>query len=397
MAREGQAMSDRVNDEELAARQEEIRAQVRAFVEAEIPFERSRQIDEQDEYPEDLLQRFGDTGLLGVNVPREYGGLGGSVLEILPVYEEISRRLPVLAWVIGNITLYGNDLIATSGSAEQKEQFLPKLARGRCKLAFALTEPNAGSDAASITTRAVLADDCYRITGSKLFITGAGVSDVVVTLTRTGASKYGGITAFLVDTHAEGYSARPLHKLGYHGSNTCEVHYDGVRVDPEDILGGREGLNRGWWAMVALLNNERLALSACALGIGQAVLDQTIAYAREQYRMTEYSGRFQSIQHALVEMATELEAARRLTYHAASLASRKVECVRETSMAKYFSTEMAKKLALRGVDLLGRDGATCDFDIQRFLRDVLVLSIGGGTTQIQKNIIAKTMGLEMRA
>jgi acyl-CoA dehydrogenase len=377
----------------LLARQEEIRERARAFAEEEITPRVVREIDRTDEYPAELLEKFGDTGLLGVNIPEEYGGMGGSALEIMPVYEEISKRLPVLAWVIGNITLYGNDLIAASGSRIQKEKYLPRLAKGRMKLAFALTEPNAGSDAASITTSAVLEGGCYKITGSKMFITGAGVSDVVVTLTRTGSAKYKGITAFMVDTRAEGYTTRHLQKLGYHGSDTCEVHYENVRVSPEDILGGAEGLNQGWWQMVALLNNERLALAACGLGIGQAVLDGTVAYARERYRPREVSGRYQAVQHALVEMATELEAARRLTYHAASLASQRVECVRETSMAKYLATETAKKLALRGVDLMGPDGATYEFDLQRYLRDVLVLCIGGGTTQIQKNIIAKTMGL----
>ncbi|MGB8647632.1 MAG: acyl-CoA dehydrogenase family protein [Anaerolineae bacterium] len=381
-------------ENDLFRKQEAIREQVRAFIQAELTPEVSREIDERDEYPSALLSRFGDTGLLSVNIPREYGGMGGSALEVMPIYEEISKRLPVMAWVIGNIVLYGNDLIGWSGSAAQKGQFLPRLAQGRLKVAFALTEPNAGSDAASITTRADYVDGAYRINGSKMFITGAGVSDIVVTLTRTAPARYRGITAFMVDTRAVGYRARPLKKLGYHGSNTCEVYYENVRVAPDDILGGAEGLNQGWGQMVALLNNERLALSACALGIGQAVLDQTVAYAREHYRFHQVNGRYQAVQHALVEMATELEAARRLTYHAAAQASRREESVRETSMSKYFATETARKLALRGIDLLGRDGGTYEHQIQRYLRDVLVLCIGGGTTQIQKNIIAKTMGLE---
>ena len=374
-------------------RQAEIRARVQEFVNAEIPPEVARFFDERDEYPEELLKKFGDTGLLAINIPEAYGGIGGRALEIMSIYEELSKRLPVFAWVIGNISLYGNDLISLSGSKEQKEKYLPRLATGRLKLAFALTEPNAGSDAASITTRAVFEDECYKITGNKMFITGAGVSDIVVTMTRTSPHKYQGITAFMVDTRSPGYSAKSLEKLGYRGSNTCEVNYENVCVLPADILGGAEGLNQGWGQMTALLNNERLALSACALGIGQAVLDQTIEYAKARYRFRSPNDRYQAIQHALVEMATELEAARRLAYHAAALASSGVECLKETSMSKYFSTETAKKLALRGIDLLGQDGATFEYDLQRYLRDVLVLCIGGGTTQIQKNIVAKTMGL----
>ena len=370
-----------------------IRQATQAFVEQEIPRELARQIDQQDVYPDQLLRKFSQTGLWGINIAEEYGGMGGQAVDAMPVYEELSRRMPVLAWVIGNIMLYGNDIIGVNGSPQQKAQYLPALAKGEMRFGFALTEPDAGSDAANIATKAVYQDGAYWITGSKMFITGAGVSDVVVTLTRTALSPYQGITAFLVDTTTPGYSASPLKKLGYHGSNTCAVHYENVRVPPENILGGEQCLNQGWWQMVALLNSERLALSACALGIGQAALDETIAFCKAHYRFTHPYGKYQAVQHAIVEMATELEAARQLAYHAAGLVRQGVDCLKETSMSKYFTTETAKKIALTGIDLLGVEGGTFAYDLQRYLRDVLVLSIGGGTTQIQKNIIAKQMGL----
>jgi alkylation response protein AidB-like acyl-CoA dehydrogenase len=368
-----------------------LRKFVRDFVEREIPRDVAREFDENESYPHTLLARLGEMGLMGITIAEAYGGGGGNVVEAMTIYEEISRRLPVLAWVAGNIMLYGNDIISTSGDKAQKERYLPELARGRLKFAFALTEPDAGSDAANLSTKAVFADGCYYITGSKMFITGAGVSDIVVTLTRTAPHKYKGITAFLVDGKSEGYSTRPLEKLGYRSSNTCAVHYDNVKVHPECILGGEAGLNQGWSQMMKLLNSERLALSACALGIGQAVVDDAVAYAKEHYRFSRAHG--QALQHTLVEMATELEAARRLAYHAAWMETQQMECVKEISMSKYFTTETAKKLALRAIDVMGRDGAAMGYDAQRHLRDVLVLSIGGGTTQIQKNIIARTMGL----
>jgi alkylation response protein AidB-like acyl-CoA dehydrogenase len=319
--------------------------------------------------------------------------LGGRSVDAMPIYEELSRRMPALAWVIGNIMLYGNDIIGEHGSRAQKERYLPALARGELHFSFALSEPDAGSDAASIRTKAEYEDGAYWITGSKMFITGAGVSDVVVTLTRTAPSRYRGITAFLVDTKTPGYSARQLEKLGYHGSNTCAVHYDRVRVIPEDILGGESCLNQGWQQMTALLNSERLALSACSLGIGQAALEETIAYAKERYQFSHPNARFQAIQHELVEMATELEAARQLAYHAAAMERQGLSCLKETSMAKYFTSETARKIALRGLDILGKDGGAYAFDLQRYLRDVIVLCIGGGTTQIQRNIIARQLGL----
>ncbi len=378
---------------ELIARGAELRQSVRAFVEREIPRDLAREFDTHESYPHELLRRLGDLGLMGITIAEEFGGAGGDVVDAMTIYEEVSRRLPVLAWVAGNIMLYGNDIISTSGSRAQQERYLPDLARGRLKFAFALTEPGAGSDAASLSLKAAYLDGAYTLSGSKMFITGASVSDIVVTMARTAPAKYGGLTAFLVDRRSPGYSTRPLDKLGYRSSDTCAVHYDQVRAGADCILGGPEGLNQGWWQMVKLLNSERLALSACALGIGQAVLDDTLAFVKEHYRLAGSRGRHQAVQHALVDMATELEAARRLAYHAAWMETHGQECVKEISMSKYFTTETAKKLALRGVDLLGREGGALAHDMQRYLRDVLVLSIGGGTTQIQKSIVAKAMGL----
>jgi len=366
---------------------------MRRFMETEVPPEKARAIDEEDEYPHDLMGKLSHLGIMGINVPEEYGGQGGTVIDMMLVFEEISRKLPVLAWAAGNIILYGNEIIGTNGSEEQKRKYLPRLVKGDLKFAYALTEPNAGSDAASIRTKAVPENDYYVINGSKIFISGAGVSDIVVTNARTGESRFGGITDFLVETKSEGFSARPIKDLGYRGSNTCEVHYDNVKVPFENILGGRECLNHGWKQMMRLLNVERLLLSACALGIGQGAFEYALNYAKEREQFGQPIGSFQTIQHMLVEMATELEAARRLAYYAAWKETEKMECVKETSMSKYFCAEVAKKIALSGVQILGGYGYTMEYDAQRYLRDVLVLSIGGGTTQIQKNIIGKQLGL----
>jgi len=370
-----------------------MRDTVHKFVETEIPREVAVEIDEQDKFPHQLLQKLCDLGFMGMNVPEEYGGMGGNVIDEMIFFEEISRKLPVLAWAAGNIILYGNEIIKTNGNEEQKKRYLPKLAKGELKFAYGLTEPNAGSDAASIRTKATLKDDYYVINGSKLFITGAGVSDVVVTNARTAESKFQGITDFLVETNSEGFSTSPIKDLGYRGSNTCEVYYDDVKVPLENILGGPECLNEGWNQMMRLLNTERLLLSACALGLGQGAFEYALNYAKEREQFGRPSGRFQVIQHMLVEMATELEAARRLAYYAAWRDTRKMEAVKETSMSKYYCAEVAKKICLQGVQILGGYGYTMEYDAQRYLRDVLVLSIGGGTTQIQKNIIGKQLGL----
>jgi alkylation response protein AidB-like acyl-CoA dehydrogenase len=380
-------------DFRLTEEQEMLKETTRRFVEKEIPREVAREVDEKDEYPHDLLNKLSELGFMGINVPEEYGGQGGTVIDQMIFFEELSKRLPVLAWAAGNIILYGNQIIGTNGNEEQKRRFLPRLAKGELKFAYALTEPNAGSDAASIRTKAHFEDGYWVIEGGKMFISGAGIADIVVTNARTGEDRFKGITDFLVDTKSSGFSARPLKNLGYHGSNTCEVVYDRVKVAPENILGGPECLNHGWKQMMRLLNAERLLLSSCALGIGQGALDYALNYAKEREQFGQPIGQFQVIQHRLVEMATELEAARRLAYYAAWRVTQGLDAVKETSMSKYFCAETAKKIALSGVQILGGYGYTMEYDAQRYLRDVVILSIGGGTTEIQKNIIGKLMGL----
>jgi alkylation response protein AidB-like acyl-CoA dehydrogenase len=376
----------------LSREQNGLRERIRALVEAQVPYARADEIDRRDEFPLDLMKKLADEGFMAVNVPRQYGGDGGGDLEVLIMCEEISKRCPALAWTFGNVILYGNNIVGVNGNDRQRTKYLPRLARGEILFAFGLTEPEAGSDAANIRTTAELKDGAWVINGSKMFITGGGVADVVVTLTRTGPGRYNGITGFLVDTARPGFSSRPIKKLGYKGSDTSELVYEDVRVASEDILGGEECLNKGWGQMVRLLNGERLALSACALGIAESALAQALEHYRNR-APARRPGSGQSLEHRLAEMATELEAARRLAYHAAWLQTNGMECVRETSMSKFFCSETAKKIAVGAMEVMGPDGYLMANAVQRQLRDVLILSIGGGTTQIQKNIVAKTIGL----
>ncbi|MGD8520243.1 MAG: acyl-CoA dehydrogenase family protein [Desulfobacterales bacterium] len=380
-------------DHILTEKHRRLKEKTRGFVEKEISSELALAIEAADEFPFELMQKLADQGFMGINVPEEYGGLGGGVIDEMVFFEEITKGLPVLAWTAGDIILYGNNIIKTNGNKAQQEAYLPKLAKGEMIFCFALTEPDAGSDAASIQTAAEKIGDHYVINGNKVFISGAGVADIAVTNTRTAPGRYDGITAFLVDTKSEGYSATPMKKLGYKGSNTCEVYYNNVNVAPQDILGGEDCLNQGWRQMMRLLNGERLTLSSCALGIGERILADVIAYVRDRIKLSRPTGKFQDIEHQVVEMATELEAARQLAYYAAWKETRKMECVRETSMSKYLCAETGKKIAITAMQIMGDYAYTMACDVQRYFRDVSILSIGGGTTQIQKNIIAKTLGL----
>jgi len=380
-------------DHILTEKHRYLKEKTRSFVNAEISSEVAATIEAADEFPFELMQKLAEQGFMAINVPEEYGGLGGDVIDEMVFFEEITKGLPVLAWTAGDIILYGNNIIKTNGNKTQQEAYLPKLAKGEMIFCFALTEPDAGSDAASIQTAAEKVGNHYVINGSKIFISGAGVADIAVTNTRTAPGRYDGITAFLVDTRSEGYSTTPIKKLGYKGSNTCEVYYNSVKVAPRDMLGGEDCLNQGWRQMMRLLNGERLVLSSCALGIGERILAEVIAYVRDRIKLSRPTGKLQDVEHQVVEMATELEAARQLAYFAAWKETRKMECVRETSMSKYLCAETGKKIALTAMQIMGDYAYTMACDVQRYFRDVSILSIGGGTTQIQKNIIAKTLGL----
>ncbi len=380
-------------DHKLTKDQCELRERIRFFVKTEIPREVAREIDRKDEFPFKIIRKLAEQGLTAVNVPKKYGGEGGGEIEVMILCEELSRACPALTWAFGNIVLYGSNIIWANGNDEQRRNFLPRLAKGELLFAFGLTEPEAGSDAANIRTRAELKGDAYVINGSKMFITGGTVADYMITFTRTAPSRFKGITSFVVDTRSPGFSTRAIHKLGYHGSDTAEIYLDDVRVPPSSILGGEEGLNQGWVQMVRLLNGERLALSACAIGIAEATMENVIAALKEREAGGVSDSSLQDVKHRVVEMATELEAARQLAYHAAWMETQHIECVRETSMSKYFCTETAKKIAVTALDVLGSSGYSMECDVQRHLRDVLILTIGGGTTQVQKNIVAKTLGL----
>lgn len=376
----------------LTADQIELKEKTAAFVRKEIPPNVAVEVDRKDLFPHELMEKLGSEGFWKINIPKEYGGDQGNVIDLMVFFEEISKALPVLAWTAGDVLLYGNNIIKVNGSKEQKDRFLPRLARGELKFCFALSEPDAGSDAANIRTTAEKMEEGYVINGSKVFISGASVADIAVTNTRTGADRYRGITSFLVPTENPGYKATPIKKIGYKGSDTCEVFYNDVGVGGGDILGGEKYLNRGWEQIMRLLNNERLVLSACALGISDTILDEVIRTVRDKVKNARIAGQYQDLEHEVAEMAVRLESARSLAYRAAWLESQGRECIKETSMTKYWCAETGKKIAWAGIRILGEKGQAAYNDTQRLFRDIPVLAIGGGTSQIQKNIISKILG-----
>ncbi len=380
-------------DYSFTKEQQELRDKTAAFVKSEIPREKAREVDATGEFPHDLMQKLADQGFWKINVPREYGGDGGSVVDLMIFFQEISRGLPVLSWTAGDVLLYGNNILKVNGNEEQRRKYLPGLMKGELLFCFALTEPDAGSDAANIQMSAEKTGNEYVLNGNKMFISGASVAQISVTNTRTGPDRYNGITSFLVDTESEGYNATPIKKLGFKGSDTCEVYFKNVKVDPDSILGGQECFNKGWHQMMRLLNGERLVLSACAIGISEAVLSDCIAFVRQQKKSRPSKFKYQETEHKIAEMAAQLEAAKQLAYYSAWMMTEELDCVKETSMCKVFCAETGKKIALGGLEIMGARGYSMQSDVQRFFRDIPILAIGGGTSQIQKNIIAKTLGL----
>lgn len=373
--------------------QNDLREKTIDFVKRELPPEKAREIDERDVFPFDVMQKMADEGFWAINVPREYGGDGGGIIELMIFNEEISKACPTISWTAGDVLLYGNNILKVNGSDAQRQKYYPGLMKGALFFCFALTEPDAGSDASAIETRAERVGDHFVINGSKMFISGASAAHVAVVNTRTGPHRTRGITSFLVDTRSEGYSATPIKKLGYRGSDTCEVYFKDVRVSADDILGGEECFNQGWHQMMRLLNGERLTLAACALGISEAVLADCIAHVKERKKASKRPGSFQNIEHQIADMACQVEAARRLAYYGAWMMAEGIDCIKETSMTKVFCAETGKKAALLAMELMGAHAYSMASNVQRFFRDVPILSIGGGTSQIQKNVIAKMLGL----
>jgi alkylation response protein AidB-like acyl-CoA dehydrogenase len=282
-----------------------------------------------------------------------------------------------------------------NASEEQKKRFLPAIAKGELRFAFGLTEPNAGSDAANTQTRAVPDGDNFIINGNKIFITGSHVADYVMTVTRTDPNvpKHKGLTIFFVETKTKGFSAMPLGKFGGRAVASCELVYEDVVVPKDAILGGPDRLNDGWKQVFTTLNVERIVIAASYVGEGKLALQEATQYAKERVQFGQPIGKFQAVQHMLAEVATEIEAARWLTYRAAWLRKENQPCAKEASMAKLFASETSKKAALTGVQVMGGYGYMNEFDMQRHLRNAILAPIGGGTSQIQKNIIARQMGI----
>lgn len=357
---------------------------------------RAAEVDAKGEFPWDYVQALREQGLFGLAIPEEYGGLGAGFEALAVAVEELSR-VDAVGGLLLAVQVLGTLPIILGGSPEQKARFLPPAASGEWLAAFGLTEPEAGSDAAHLTTRAVRKGDRYYLTGRKHFITNAGVAGLYVVFARTGEEGPRGISAFVVDPDTPGFSiGRLQHKMGIRGSTTGELIFEEAEVPVENRL-GEEG--DGFRIAMATLDRTRSNIAAQALGIAQGALDLAVRYAAERRQFGQPIGQFQGIQFMLADMATQVEAARQLTYHACraldkeglSLKRMSPAVSRLAAMAKLYASDVAMKVTEDAVQILGGYGYMVDYPAERMMRDAKITQIYEGTNQIQRWIIGRSL------
>jgi butyryl-CoA dehydrogenase len=374
-------------DFELTEEHRMVQEMARRFAEKELKPVASR-MDRDGLYPTDLVKRLGEMGLMGVCVPQEFGGAGMDIVSYVVALEEISK-----AWAsLGTIMSVNNSLVCAPilrfGNDLQRKKYLPRLASGEWLGCYALTEPGAGSDAGAIQSRAKRAGDDYVLSGSKVFTTNGGHADLALVYAVTdSANRKRGISAFLVETRTPGFSVAKLEdKLGLRSSDTAGLVFEDCRVARENRL-GEEG--QGFKIALATLDGGRIGIAAQALGIAQGCLDESLAYAKQRKQFGHPIAEFQAIQWMLADMATEIDAARLLTYRAAWLCQQGMKVTRAAAMAKLFASEACNRAAYKAVQVHGGYGYIKDFVVERFFRDARVTTLYEGTSEIQRMIIAR--------
>ena len=354
-----------------------------------------RRLDREQAYPQELYDAWVELGLLRIPFAEEYGGLGGSVIDLVIVAEEISRKSADFFMAYAGSVFCGLN-VARKGSEEQKRRWLPKLLSGEIKMSISMSEPEAGSDIGAMRTSAKREGNEYLISGQKLWATGAGAKGNVINVyvkTDPKAHIRQGMSLFLVDNTAKGLELKKLDMLGRRCTGTYEIFFNDVRVPAERLVGGE---NQGWDCVLSGLQVERITSAAGNIGAAQACLDLAVEYAKERKQFGKPIGANQAIAHLLADMATEIEAARALTWRAAWMVSSGQDALREISMAKLFSSEAYVKCANLGMQVFGGYGYSMEFDMQRHYRDARSATIAAGTSQIQRNIIAGLIGLKVQ-
>ncbi len=367
--------------------QQMMRKMVRDFAEKEVEPEIQR-METGDRFPVEVVRRMGELGLMGIPIPEEYGGSAMDYTSYIIALHELSKVSATVGVILSVHTSVGTNPILYFGSEEQKQKYLPKLASGQYLGAFALTEPGAGSDASNLKMTAKPTGDGYLLQGTKMFITNGGYADTFIVFARTSQEGgYKGVSAFIVEKDTPGlHIGKTEKKMGLHGSSTVQLHFEDCYLTNEQLL-GNEG--DGFKIAMANLNAGRIGIAAQSLGIAEAALRHSIAYAKQREQFGRPIADHQGVSFKLADMATEVEAAKLLTYQAASLRALNKPCGKEASMAKLFASKTAVKAAIEAVQIFGGYGYTKDYPVERLFRDAKICEIYEGTSEIQHMVIGK--------
>jgi acyl-CoA dehydrogenase len=364
---------------------------IRRFVrERLIPNEEKVAAD--DAIPEDIIADMKSLGLFGLSIPEQYGGLGLSMEEEAQVIYEVAKASPAFRSYFATNVGIGSQGIVIDGTEEQKQRYLPRLASGEIIGSFALTEPNAGSDAASLQTTAIRDGDYYVLNGTKRFITNAPEAGIFTVMARTDPSKKGadGVSAFIVERNTPGLTVgKPDRKMGQRGAHTADVIFEDCRVPKENLIGGVEG--QGFKTAMKVLDKGRLHISAACTGAAERILSEALAYALERKQFGKPIAEFQLVQAMLADSQTEIFAARSMVLEAARKRDRGEDISMEASCCKLFASEMVGRVADRAVQIHGGAGYMAEYPVERFYRDVRLFRIFEGTSQIQQLVIARNM------
>ncbi len=368
-----------------------LRNQLRRFVAEKAPREKRRAWDKAHDWPRDLFRELCDLGLCGLTIAQEHGGLGQDIVAAVAVIEELSRAGPFLAGPFIHCAFYGGMNMSENGSADQKAQLLPKLARGELLFAYGLSEPDVGGDLSSVKTRGRIEGDTLVINGAKRWCTGADWADYIYCLINTApdAPRREALTFVLIPGKSKGVSTTPIEHVNLRYTASSDVHFDDVRVPLSAIVGGPERLNKAWGMLAGrALDVEKLEVAACTFGFAQAALDEAWNYAQERVQFGKAIAGHQAVAHRLVTARTKLEACRHMLYHAAHLANDGKPCGVETSMAKLFIADTGVEIALACQQVMGAYALSDAYDIDRNVRDLLGMPIVGGSSDMQRNNLA---------
>ena len=375
-------------DFELSPEHKLFRDTVRDFADSEVaPGALER--DKTHEFPHNLIEKMGALGIMGVPFSEEYGGAGGDTISYAIAVEEISRADGSLGLTLAAHTSLGTSPFYLFGTPEQKKKYIPPLASGKMIGAFGLTEPHAGSDAGGTKTVAVRDNGGWLINGSKLYMTSGRIAGVMVITAKTDPEATGsrGISSFIVEQGTEGVSfGKDEDKMGLRSSITSPVFFENVRVPAENALGS-EGA--GFKQFLEILDGGRISIGAMAVGLGQAALDAALRYSNERHQFNQPISNFQAVQFMLADMAMKLEAARLLVYQAAWLKDRKRPFTKEAAMAKLFASEVGEECCHKAIQIHGGFGYITEAQVERYFRDVRLTTIGEGTSEIQRLVIAR--------